>query len=348
MAPSTEDRHIKEDPRPLRRIMLIINPISGTLPKDGLSERVASRLQSEGFEVTTAMTERAGHGYELARRAAEEKYYGVIAAGGDGTVNEVASALRGSDVIMGILPFGSGNGLARHLYGSIDVDHALETIARDYPQGCDYGTINGIPFFCTFGLGFDAKVSQKFSSLPTRGLTTYIKSAIQEYLRFSPTEYLISSGNKEITVKAFIVAVCNASQYGNNAFIAPHASIRDGLLDIMIIHKGNPLTRVLAGVELFTGRIDRNLLIETMRVSEATIKHIPGPGHIDGEPIQTPETLKIECQKGGIRLFYDPDKPPFRPFITPIESFRTDYRFVIREKARKALKVIKAKWNKFF
>lgn len=348
MAPSNEDRHIKEAQRPLRRIMLIINSISGTLPKDGLSERVSSRLQLEGFEVITAVTERAGHAYDLASKAAEDNFYGVIAAGGDGTVNEVASALRDTDVIMGILPFGSGNGLARHLYGSIDADRALETIARDNPQRCDYGTINGIPFFCTFGLGFDAKVSQKFSSLPTRGLTSYIKSAIQEYLRFSPTEYVISSGHKEITVKAFIVAVCNASQYGNNAFIAPHASIRDGLLDIMIIHKGNPLTRVLAGVELFTGHLDRNLLIETMRVSEATIKHIPGPAHIDGEPIQTPETLQIECKKAGIRLFYDPDKPPFRPFITPIESFRTDYRFVFREKARNVVKVIKAKWNKFF
>lgn len=348
MPDRSEERLPNEPERKPRRILLIINPISGTLPKDGLPERVSARLSREGFEVDSVTTERAGHGFQLAENAIKEGYYGVIAAGGDGTVNEVASAIRGSGVAMGILPFGSGNGLARHIYGSIDVDRALETIAKDFPQDCDYGTINGTPFFCTFGLGFDAKVSQKFSSLPTRGLTTYIKSAIQEYLRFSPTEYIIRSADKEITVKAFIVAACNASQYGNNAFIAPHASIRDGLLDIMIIHNGNPLTRALAGVELFTGRLDRNLLMETMRVSEATIKHIPGPGHIDGEPIMTPETLRIECQKGGLRLFCDPEKPPFRPFITPIESLRTDYRFVIKERVKNAIKAVKGKWNKIF
>ncbi|MDE6006935.1 MAG: diacylglycerol kinase family lipid kinase [Muribaculaceae bacterium] len=348
MLQASENRAINDTSGKPRRILLIINPISGTLSKEGLSERVIARLQREGFVVESAITERAGHGYELARNAAERGYYGVIAAGGDGTVNEIASALRGTRTIMGILPFGSGNGLARHLYGSIDVDHALETIALDCPQSCDYGTINGNPFFCTFGLGFDAKVSQKFSSLPSRGLTTYIKSAIQEYLRFSPTEYSIKSADKEITVKAFIVAVCNASQYGNNAFIAPHASIRDGLLDIMIIHKGNPLTRALAGVELFTGRLDRNLLMETMRVREATIKHIPGPGHIDGEPVMTPETLRIECHKGGLQLFYDPAKPPFRPFITPIESLRTDYRYVIKEKFRTTIKRVRTGLKKFF
>lgn len=228
------------------------------------------------------------------------------------------------------------------------MEHSIDIIARDFPQDCDYGTVNGNPFFCTFGLGFDAKVSQQFSRLPTRGLGTYIKSAIQEYLSFSPTEYVIRSDSKEVKVKAFIVAVCNASQYGNNAYIAPHASIRDGLLDIIIIHEGNPLTRALAGVELFTGRLDRNLLIEAMRVRSAIIRHLPGPGHIDGDPVMTPETLNIECRKGDLRLFYDPDKPPFRPFLTPMESLRTDSSFVVRENARHAIKNIKDKLGKIF
>ncbi|MBD5195282.1 MAG: diacylglycerol kinase family lipid kinase [Bacteroidales bacterium] len=331
-----------------KKLLVIVNPISGTASKDGLADRLRSGLRRAGFEIDIAMTERAGHGFKLARQGVEDNYYGILAAGGDGTVNEIASAVRGSDTVMGILPYGSGNGLARHIYGSIDIDHSIDVISRDFPQRCDYGTVNGTPFFCTFGLGFDAKVSQQFSKLPTRGLTTYIKSAIQEYLTFSPTEYRICSDSKEVNVKAFIVAVCNASQYGNNAFIAPQASIRDGLLDIMIIHEGNPLTRALAGVELFTGHLDHNLLIETMRVEKATIKHLPGPAHIDGEPMMTPETLNIECHKGDIKLFYDPQKPPFRPFLTPIESMRNDSQFVMRENTRNAIKSLKEKLSKIF
>ncbi len=329
-----------------RRILLIINPISGTMSKEGLEERVTARLAKAGFAVETAYTERAGHGFELAARAADKGYYGVIAAGGDGTVNEIAGALRDTSTIMGILPFGSGNGLARHIYGSIDVDHALDIIARDFPQQCDYGLVNGSPFFCTFGLGFDAKVSQQFSRASTRGLATYLKSAIQEYLSYSPTEYEITAGDRRMKVKAFIVAVCNASQYGNNAYVAPHASIRDGMLDIIIIHPGNPITRAIAGVELFTGKLDHNLLIESMRVEKATIRHLPGPGHIDGEPIMTPETLQIECRKGALRIFYDPDKPSFRPFITPIEAIRSDSQFVMRENTRLAIRNIKEKISK--
>lgn len=327
---------------------MIVNPISGTASKAGLADRLHERLTPAGFEIELAYTAHAGHGFELAADAASNGYYGVLAAGGDGTVNEIASALRSTDTIMGILPYGSGNGLARHIYGSIDLDRSIDIISRNYAQNCDYGTVNGTPFFCTFGLGFDAKVSQQFSRLPSRGLATYIKSAIQEYLSFSPTEYQISSESKEVKVKAFIVAVCNASQYGNNAFIAPQASIRDGLLDIMIIHEGNPLTRALAGVELFTGRLDHNILIETMRVSEATIRHIPGPAHIDGDPAMTPETLQVKCHPGDIRLFYDPAKPPFRPFITPMEAMRNDSQFVMRENTRNAIKNIKEKFGKLF
>lgn len=327
-----------------RRLLLIVNPISGTVSKEGLGERLKKDLAPAGFSLDTVFTERAGHGSELAEKAAREGYYGVLVAGGDGTVNEVASALISTPTVMGILPFGSGNGLARHIYGSIDLERSIEIIARDFPQDCDFGSVNGTPFFCTFGLGFDAKVSQQFSRLPSRGLVSYVKSAILEYLKFSPTEYVIVSNGNEIRVKAFIVAVCNASQYGNNAYIAPQASIRDGKLDIVIIHEGNPLTRALAGVELFTGHLDRNILIQSMRVEEATIRHLPGPAHIDGEPIMSPETLNIECHKGGVRLFCDPDKPPFRPFLTPIESLRTDSSYMVRENIRN----LKDKLGKIF
>lgn len=318
----------------MKRTLLIINPISGTLPKDGLERRVRERLAPAGFSVECVRTGYAGHGAELAAEAVREGYYAVIVAGGDGTVNEVASELAGSATTLGILPFGSGNGLARHLYGSIDIDRALEIIGRDTPSACDYGTVNGRPFFCTFGLGFDAKVSREFANMSRRGLLSYARSVVQEYVKFKPTEYEIQTGGQSIKVKAFILAICNASQYGNNAYIAPRASVHDGLLDLTVIHAGNALTRAFAGVELFTGRLDRNILMQTIRVPEAVIRHVPGPGHIDGEPCGMPEMMKVVCHKGEIQIFTDPDKPPFRPFLTLAHSLRLDTDFLVRENLR--------------
>lgn len=318
----------------MKRTLLIINPISGTLSKEGLEERVRHRLEPHGFSLECVTTTHAGHGSELARRAADEGFHAVIAAGGDGTVNEVASALAGTDTALGILPFGSGNGLARHMYGSIDIDRALDVIAADVVTDCDFGTANGRPFFCTFGLGFDAKVSREFADMPQRGLVSYVRSAIQEWLKFSPTSYEIHTGSQIIKVKAFIVAVCNASQYGNNAYIAPKASVHDGLLDITVIHAGNPLTQALAGVELFTGRLDKNILIQTFQVERAVIRRLPGPAHIDGEPCIMPQSTRVVCHKGELRMFTDPDKPPFRPFFTLATSLRDDSRFLIRERLR--------------
>lgn len=332
----------------MKRTLLIINPNSGTTPKDHLAERVISRLEPAGFDVECVMTSYAGHGFQLAAEAAAQGAYAVIAAGGDGTVNEIASALRGTETALGILPCGSGNGLARHLTQSIDIDNTLDIISKNNIVACDYGLMNDTPFFCTFGLGFDAKVSQTFAEMPTRGLSSYILSAIKEYRTFTPQYYEIETENHKVRVKAFVVAVCNASQYGNNAFIAPEASIRDGELDITVIHAGNPLSLALVGAELFTGRIHRNLLIETFRIKKATIRHLSGPGHIDGEPITTPSNLNIECIKGGIRLFTDPTKRVFRSFLTPMESIRDDSSFIVRENARIALKNIREALSRIF
>lgn len=322
-----------------RRTLVVINPISGTLSKEGLEARVRAALEPAGFTPEFVHTTHAGHASELARQATAAGYYSVIVAGGDGTVNEIGSALADTQTVMGILPYGSGNGLARHLLTSIDVDHALRVIAKDTPLACDFGSVNGHKFFCTFGLGFDASVSREFASMPGRGIISYLKSALSQWLKYSPATYEITAndGRKDykVKVKAFIVAVCNASQYGNNAFIAPHASICDGMLDVVVIHSGNQVSRALAGAQLFTGRIDKNLLIETFKIRNATIHRFPGPAHVDGEPLNMPETLEVKAHQGALRLFTDPDKQPFRPFVTPLESIRDDSSYLMREWIKK-------------
>lgn len=318
------------------KALLIINPISGTDDKEGLDGYVKKRLSEVGFDVDTVWTAGSGDATRLARNAVADGYESVIAAGGDGTINETAAALCGTGVTLGIIPCGSGNGLARHLCIPLEVDGAVDIVAQRRALDCDYGTVNGRPFFCTFGVGFDAAVSEKFAADKHRGRMTYIKNTFREYLTYEPEVYTIEANGQELTQRAFLVAVCNASQYGNNAYIAPHASIVDGLLDLTVIDNGNPLTAALVGIDLMSGRIDKNMLIHTLRAERATIRRgAPGPVHIDGEPMFMGRELKMECHRGGLQIYVPPTDKPFKPIITPVMAMMDDLRHTVEKMLRR-------------
>lgn len=304
------------------KAMLIINPISGTGNKKGLAETVCSHMEALGYDIDVRMTTCRGDATRLASEAVSNGYYAVFAAGGDGTVNETAKALCGSSVTLGIIPSGSGNGLARHLKIPVNAALSLDVIARGNIVEGDYGTVNGRPFFCTFGVGFDAAVSHSFAKQSRRGLLMYMKSALTEYIKYRPETYTISANGKVLTEKAFIIACCNASQYGNNAYIAPEASITDGLLDIIIIHEGSPIDTALVGIDLFTGYINKNTMIHSLRAPAAVIyRTAEGPAHIDGEPMVMEDIMDIKCHHRGLRIFAPDDSRPFRPLLTPMQSF---------------------------
>lgn len=311
--------------------LLIINPISGTSRKEGLEERVAQRLAEVGINVTARRTTCAGDATRLAREGVGRGVDMVLAAGGDGTVNETANALCGTGVAFGIIPSGSGNGLARHLNIPVDVRASLDIIAAGRTEACDHGIVNGQNFFCTFGMGFDAAVSHKFAESKKRGKLTYISNTFKEYVSYRPEEYRISANGDVITDRAFVVAVCNASQYGNNAYIAPQASITDGLLDVTIIHYGNLLSTALVGLDLMTGFIERNMLIHTFRAANLTIERkTPGAVHIDGEPRQMDTLLTVSCDPGSLRIFTPEADRPIRPLLTPIMSMMNDIGYTLR------------------
>ncbi len=285
-----------------------------------------TRLSAAGFSVDVRFTAAAGDATEYGREAVEKGYYGVLAAGGDGTVNETARALCDSDVAMGILPTGSGNGLARHIDMPMDLSKALDVIAERNIISADYGTVNRQPFFCTFGIGFDAAVSHRFARQNRRGRMMYVKSAIDEYLHYHPQEYTISANGKVLTEKAFLIACCNASQYGNNAYIAPDASIIDGLLDFTIIHAGDPIETAFVGLDLMTGYINKNILINSFKAPSAVItRRSDGPAHIDGEPLMMDEAMYIQCHESSLKLFTPTKSSEFKPIITPIKSFFNDF-----------------------
>lgn len=308
-----------------RQLLLIINPISGLGSKEGIEPLVRKSLEPLGYRLAIALTSGRGDATRLALEAVDAGFYGVLAAGGDGTVNEVARALCHTPTVLGILPCGSGNGLARHLGIPVDPVAAVRIIAEGHVTDSDFGAVNGRQFFCTFGVGFDAAVSYKFARQHRRGPLSYLRSAIAEYVKYNPQEYTVSANGHVLTERAFLIAACNASQYGNNAYIAPYASITDGELDITIIHAGNPLDTAMVGMDLFTGYINKNTLIDSFRAPAAIIRRQqPGQVHIDGEPLAMDDTLDIRCHPAGLRIFTPEQVTSFRPIITPIENAARD------------------------
>ncbi len=314
-----------------RKILAIINPISGTSNKEYVPQTISRYVDNDKFDVTVRFTKYAGHATELANKAIEENFYAVLAIGGDGTVNEIASALRDSGTALGIIPCGSGNGLARHLNIPININKALSLINEDNILELDYCTANGLPFFCTCGVGFDAHVSEKFAMSKKRGPLTYLQNALAEYLKYRSQVYSIETDDKIITEKAFLIACGNASQYGNNAFIAPQASMQDGLIDVTVILPFTPLDTAMLGILLFTKHIDQDTNIQSFRTAALTIRR-PKKGvmHIDGEPVVMDADIHIKCHNKGIKIFVPTADSSKKSILSPIEDGFWDFVNAIR------------------
>ena len=199
------------------RCIMIVNPASGTVSKHRIIPHICKRLDRSGIDYTIKSTRYPGHAKILARQAADDGYDTVIAVGGDGTVNETASGLVGTSTALAIIPTGSGNGLARHLGIPVDIDSAIRVMAKGNIIDADYGTANDKPFFCTFGVGFDAAVSERCARQKRRGILMYLKNTINEYMKFSPEEYTIEANGQKITDRAFLIVVCNARRTDSGA-----------------------------------------------------------------------------------------------------------------------------------
>ena len=269
---------------------------------------VQERLDTGVYEPEVIHTEYAGHAVQISADQAKKGAFAVIAIGGDGTINEIARSLVHTSTALGIIPCGSGNGLARHLQIPLDPKAAIDIINEQVTDVIDYGLINGLPFFCTCGVGFDAFVSLQFSKAGRRGPQTYLEKTLSESLKYRPETYELEMDGCTSRYRAFLIACGNASQYGNNAYITPQATLNDGLLDVTILEPFTVLDVPTLAYQLFHKTIDQNSCIKTFRCQKLRIhRSSPGVVHYDGDPVVMGTDINVSIVKKELRVIVPRD-----------------------------------------
>lgn len=287
----------------MKKILFIINPISGTVSKAGIPDAIDKYLDKTKFNYEIVKTEYAGHATELSTQAAKDGYDVVVAIGGDGTVNEVARGIVHTNTALAIIPCGSGNGLARHLMIPLNVKKSLEIINNCEIHDLDYCVINDHDFFCTCGMGFDAFISFKFAEAGKRGPITYVQQILEKGLSYKPETYEVEDDEGTHHYKAFLITCANASQYGNNAYIAPQASMRDGLMDVVVMEPFDILEAPQIAIDMFGKTLDKSSRIKTFRTKRLHIhRSSEGPIHYDGEPVMTGADIDVHVEPKGIKI----------------------------------------------
>ena len=285
-----------------QKALFIINPISGGKKKDGVPELIYKHLDAEKFEPVIVFSDGVSHARQMALESVN-KFGTIVAVGGDGTVNEVASALKESETALGIIPFGSGNGLARFLHIPMNTARAISTLGSGKIQLIDSGTLNGRSFFNMAGMGFDAHISEVFSHGKKRGFLSYIKSSLKEFKKYKSENYLINIDGDGYQREAFMLSFANSSQYGNNAHISPNASVKDGLLDVCIIKKFPVWRFPEMGLRMLTKTSEGTKFVEIIRGKQIQVtRNKPGPAHLDGEPVKTGIITDIKVIPASLKV----------------------------------------------
>jgi diacylglycerol kinase (ATP) len=286
-------------------VTIIINPVSGGATLATARQRAhtsSAQIVAGGEAGEVFLTERRGHGRDLAQAAVRRGDRLVIAWGGDGTVNEVASALVGTGTTLGIVPAGSGNGLARELRVPNAPPAAIAYALSTAPRQLDAGQLGGRWFFSVAGIGFDAHVAQAFDrdTRGRRGFSTYVRITARELWRYRPGRFQI---NGAAAVAALLVTFANSAQFGNGARIAPRAQIDDGLLDMVVFEERSRLATLCRLPALFTGGVERVPGVSIRQVTEAVVESdAPMVFHVDGEPVQGATRLEARVHPGVLRV----------------------------------------------
>ncbi len=294
-----------------RKILFFINPISGTKSKLHLEEAIIEKCGKKNVAFEILFTSVEGDYFFLKEKIEKNFITDVVICGGDGSISPIISALLNIDVNVGIIPLGSGNGLAKTAKIPKSLDKAFDIIFDGTPRFVDAFLINKRLACHVSGIGFDALVAHEFSKQKTRGLSSYTKQALKHFFSAKPYPFLIEAQNSVFPVEAFLISIANSNQFGNNFKIAPQASLCDALLDVVIVKKNNKLSVALAfAMQLLSGKT-KELSEKNFQKSgilyfqAATIKIINkglAPFHIDGDPAETSEEFLIEIIPSAYRL----------------------------------------------
>ena len=295
----------------LRKIIYLVNPISGTKEKSSLREIITKKTSEQGIPFEILSTSKTGDYEHLRRKINEENITDVVTCGGDGTISAVASALMDMDLRFGIIPMGSGNGLALTAKIPVSPLKALDIIFHGKASRIDGFYINE-KFSCMLcGIGFDAQVAHDFAKEKKRGLQTYIKISAINFFKAKPYSFMIESKDKRFETQAFFISVANSNQFGNNFTIAPQASLRDGFMDVVIVKKMNKLMLPFSILGQVTGinalqqlddHVNRRNIIYFQAKSLIIHNKSNAPLHIDGDPVPTSSSFKIHIKPKAFLL----------------------------------------------
>lgn len=285
------------------KIRFIINPIAGLSRKQDLPRLIHDHIDAQKFDISIVFTEYAGHAVELSKQALADACQIVVVAGGDGSVNEVASPLVGTDVILGILPLGSGNGLARKLNISRTTIDALKAINQCQVEIIDVGKINEYYFFSCAGSGFQSKVIDSYAKDEARGLSAYIKAGLKDFFFFKPSHYDLEIDGERSNYDIFVLDISNSGQFGYGVTVCPFSDMQDGFLEITVSEKFSFWRVFYLLLLLVLGKAQKSKLIHTKKCRQATIiPEKPVLLQVDGEAMSSVEQMEISILEKSLQI----------------------------------------------
>jgi diacylglycerol kinase (ATP) len=290
-------------PQSKEDILFIVNPAAGKGNYKYSISKINEHVDQNKYNAIIEITSHKGHAYKIAGHYKEKGIKNIVAVGGDGTINEIGAAIINTGISLGIMPRGSGNGLARYLSIPPNARKALKIITAHKTKIMDAATINDKYFFCTSGVGLDARVGILFDKSKKRGSINYFKATVSEFLTYKPKKYKLKIDNNRRKVKSLLITFANAGQYGNNVYISPDARIDDGLLDLCILKPFPKSFMVPIGLRLVSKTLNKSKYLEVIKCKEVILKRKKNiKFHYDGEPCKAGKKIVVKILPASLKV----------------------------------------------
>ena len=289
------------------KIALIVNPRSGKRKAESIVVHTHELAKKLGHTVEVSIIAKAGDGKLFAQKAIAGGFDRVISAGGDGTLNAIACGLTGSDVPLGIVPMGSGNGYARSLGIPLDPLKALDLAFTGAARKMDVCYLNDLLFLGTAGIGFDARVAHKFDRSKKRGMWGYAKIILQDILSTKPMRVKITVNDQVIEEDLLMLVFCNTREFGNGADISPGSLPDDGIGELRLVKKPPLFPLIKAFIDIYTHRVDRSPYVRNIPATEAIVEQEGTLAHLDGEPIESGHEVRFRLEKARLQVIAPPN-----------------------------------------